>query len=446
MTPCIQVQRVNHTFGRAPLEKQILFDVSTEIVAGEIVITMGPSGSGKTTLLTLIGALRSVQDGSLRTLGYELNGASAATLMEVRTRIGFIFQAHNLLDSLTACQNVQLRLELDRGITPTEARRRAIEMLEAVGLGARVDHLPRQLSGGQKQRVAIARALVSKPQVLLADEPTAALDKTTGREVVDLLHQLAKQQGCAIMLVTHDNRILDIADRIVTLEDGRIVESGAGIARHAGQLMSALAQHHRSGDLVRHLTALDDQGFVGTLDALTTEFEELLKTLDAATRHVGAELVAQVLEAVTRRICRLLEADRGTVFVIDEAGAMLWSKVALHPGEAPLDIRLPIGRGIAGYVARTGETVNVANAYDDPRFDPATDQASGYKTRSVLGLPIRDRQDRVRAVAQMLNKHGGGPFTEADQQAFAAFARPLGVILETCARLAAGPEAPAPKE
>ena len=161
MTPCISVRHVNHSFGTEPLRKQILFDVSTEVFGGEIVIAMGPSGSGKTTLLTLMGALRSVQDGSLTTLGHELNGASRQTLIEIRRNIGFVFQAHNLLDALTACQNVQMRLQLER-VPPHEARRRAVEMLDAVGLGERVDHLPRQLSGGQKQRVAIARALVSR--------------------------------------------------------------------------------------------------------------------------------------------------------------------------------------------------------------------------------------------------------------------------------------------
>ena len=436
MTPCISVQHVNHSFGSEPVRKQILFDISTDIYPGEIVISMGPSGSGKTTLLTLIGALRSVQDGSLTTLGYQLNGATKSTLIEVRKNIGFIFQAHNLLDSLTACQNVQMRLELESALSPGAARERALEMLAAVGLGDRVDHLPRQLSGGQKQRVAIARALVNHPKVLLADEPTAALDKTTGREVVDILHRLAKQQGCAILLVTHDNRILDIADRIITLEDGRLTSSGTGVAKHAGDLMAALAQLYRSGDLVRHVAALPEKEFVETLEGVTSEFEHVLRALDLANQQVVEGLVAQVLEAVTIKIRDLLAADRATVFLIDDTHSMLWSKIAHHPGDAPLDIRMPLTRGIAGHVARTGETVNIVDAHADSRFDPTTDRETGYRTTSVLCMPIRDGRQRIFAVVQLLNKRGGGGFTAADERAFSEFARPLAVILETSGRVA----------
>lgn len=436
MTPCISVQHVNHSFGSEPLRKQILFDVSTDVHPGEIVITMGPSGSGKTTLLTLMGALRSVQEGSLTTLGHELNGADRRTRIAVRKNIGFIFQAHNLLDSLTARQNVQMRLQLEKSVSADEARARSIEMLTAVGLGERVDHLPRQLSGGQKQRVAIARALVSRPKVLLADEPTAALDKTTGREVVDILHRLAKQQHCAILLVTHDNRILDIADRIITLEDGRLVSSGAGVARHAGNLMSALAQLYRSGDLVRHVTTLSDADFVQTLEGVTSELEHLLRSLDSASQQVVEGLVAQVLEAATIKIRELLGAERGTIFMVDEATGMLWSKIAHHAGDAPLNIRIPMTRGIAGHVATTGNAVNIPDAYADARFDPSTDKETGYRTRSLLSMPIRDRQQRVFAVAQLLNKQGNGAFTAADERKFAEFERPLAVILETCSRVA----------
>src|SRR2546422_3584015 len=199
MEPLISVRNLNHYFGEGQLRKQVLFDISAEILPGEIVISTGPSGSGKTTLLTLIGALRTVQDGSLRILNQELRGAGAKTMMEVRRNIGFIFQAHNLLDSLTACQNVQMTLDIDSAVSGRQARERGIELLEKVGLGDRVNYLPGQMSGGQKQRVAIARALVHKPKIVLADEPTAALDKKSGREVVDILHQLAKQHGCAIL-------------------------------------------------------------------------------------------------------------------------------------------------------------------------------------------------------------------------------------------------------
>ncbi|OLP16234.1 ABC transporter [Leptolyngbya sp. 'hensonii'] len=220
--PIIAINRVNHYYGSGYLRKQILFEVCAEIQAGEIVIMTGPSGSGKTTLLTLIGALRSTQEGSMRVLGQELHGASKEKLVKVRRDIGYIFQAHNLLNSLTARQNIMMSLELHNDLSEQSIRRRAAAIMEAVGLGDHIDYYPEQLSGGQKQRVAIARALVSEPKIVLADEPTAALDRKSGRDVVEIMQRLAKQQGSAIVLVTHDNRILDVADRIIHMEDGHL--------------------------------------------------------------------------------------------------------------------------------------------------------------------------------------------------------------------------------
>ncbi|HAJ59529.1 MAG TPA: ABC transporter, partial [Cyanobacteria bacterium UBA8543] len=210
-------------FGKKTLRKQVVFDVNLQINSGEIIILTGQSGSGKTTLLSLIGGLRSVKEGSLRILDQELHGADENQLVVVRRQIGYIFQAHNLLQFMTARQNVQMSVELHENISDKKARVKSEAILKAVGLGARVNYYPHDLSGGQKQRVAIARALVSHPKLILADEPTAALDSRTGREVVELMQRLAQQQGCAIMLVTHDNRILDIADRILHMEDGRLV-------------------------------------------------------------------------------------------------------------------------------------------------------------------------------------------------------------------------------
>lgn len=221
-TAAIAIQNLNHYFGTGQLRKKILFDISLEIFPGEIVIMTGPSGSGKTTLLTLIGGLRSVQKGSLKVLQQELHGASENHLIEIRRQIGYIFQAHNLLGSLTALQNVQMSLQLHDDVEG-DIRTEAARILQAVGLKSQKSYYPKNLSGGQKQRVAIARALVSYPKLVLADEPTAALDSKSGRDVVNLLQQLAKQQSCTILLVTHDNRILDIADRIVHMEDGRLI-------------------------------------------------------------------------------------------------------------------------------------------------------------------------------------------------------------------------------
>ncbi|MBE9047532.1 DevA family ABC transporter ATP-binding protein [Pleurocapsales cyanobacterium LEGE 10410] len=222
MKSMIEIHNLNHYFGEEALRQQVLFDINLELACGEVVIMTGPSGSGKTTLLSLIGGLRSVQTGSLKNSGQELNGASEAQLVKIRRYIGYIFQAHNLLPFLTARQNVQMSIELHENIPPVEAIEKSEAILEAVGLGERIHYLPEHLSGGQKQRVAIARALVSDPKLVLADEPTAALDSKTGRDVVNLMQQLAKQCGCTILIVTHDNRILDIADRIIHMEDGRL--------------------------------------------------------------------------------------------------------------------------------------------------------------------------------------------------------------------------------
>jgi putative ABC transport system ATP-binding protein len=222
LQPIIAIENVSHYFGAGRLRKQILFDVTTIVEPGEVVIMTGPSGSGKTTLLTLIGALRSTQAGSLKVLGQELRGGSEHKLVELRRNIGYIFQAHNLLNSLRAWQNVQMSIELHSDIPASESRARAEAMLEAVGLADWATQYPSELSGGQKQRVAIARALVCNPKLVLADEPTAALDKKSGRDVVEIMHDLAKKQGSAIVLVTHDNRILDLTDRIIHMEDGRL--------------------------------------------------------------------------------------------------------------------------------------------------------------------------------------------------------------------------------
>lgn len=219
--PLVYCDRINHFFGEGENRKQVLFDVHLRVWPGELVIMTGPSGSGKTTLLTLIGALRSIQQGRLNVLGQEMEGLARAQLGRVRKGIGFIFQAHNLFDSLTALQNVCLPLELT-SFSPDERLRLATEILERLGMGHRLHYKPEALSGGQRQRVAIARALVAKPKLILADEPTAALDKERSRDVVDLLQELAKKEGCSILLVTHDSRILDVASRIVNMVDGRV--------------------------------------------------------------------------------------------------------------------------------------------------------------------------------------------------------------------------------
>jgi len=221
----IQTHNLSHHFGSGETRLQVLHHLDLEIPKGQFVILMGPSGSGKTTLLTLVGCLRSVQEGSVKLLGEELSGANERTLMLMRRRLGFIFQAHNLHDSLTAMQNVRMGLDVHGKGHGPEAEAACQHVLELVGLGERVDHYPSQLSGGQKQRVAVARAVVGNPDVLFADEPTAALDKEMGQQVIELIRELANQRRTTVFMVTHDHRILDYADRIINMEDGRIVES-----------------------------------------------------------------------------------------------------------------------------------------------------------------------------------------------------------------------------
>ena len=219
----VELAGVGYAFGSGELARPVLHDVDLCVGPGEIVQLTGPSGSGKTTLLTLIGALRAMQTGRCRVLGQELMGASEAVRVGLRRRIGFIFQNHNLLGFLTARQNVAMTLELVPASGEAERLAHAGAMLEAVGLGDRADVLPSKLSGGQRQRVAVARALVGGPGLVLADEPTAALDRQTGHEVMELLRDLAKQRGVPILMVTHDPRIVDLADRVVAIEDGRVV-------------------------------------------------------------------------------------------------------------------------------------------------------------------------------------------------------------------------------
>ncbi|WP_164102149.1 ATP-binding cassette domain-containing protein [Candidatus Laterigemmans baculatus] len=256
LAPAIAVDEVSHHYGTGEARKQVLFDNRLAVRPGEIVIMTGQSGSGKTTLLTLVGTLRRVQEGKLTVLDCPLHQASDRDLVQLRRRIGFIFQAHNLFSSLTALENVRMALELqpDRGSRRAQ-NRRCREMLEAVGLGDRVHAKPSSLSGGQKQRIAVARGLVHQPEVLLADEPTAALDEESGRQVVSLFQRLAREHRVAIVIVTHDNRILDVADRIVKMDFGRITrDARVGEAARIGEMLSSCEVFR--GVTVRTLTEL----------------------------------------------------------------------------------------------------------------------------------------------------------------------------------------------
>ena len=220
--PAVSVERLDHHYGEGAARNQVLFDNCITIPPGQLVVMTGPSGAGKTTLLTLIGALRSLQEGRIEVLGRDLSRLAARDLVAVRREIGFIFQMHNLFDALTAFENVKMAMQL--GHNSLEAGRgHCIELLEQLGLSHRIDYKPRLLSGGERQRVAIARALVNRPRLVLADEPTAALDKDATRIVIDLLKQSTVEYDAAVIMVTHDFRVIECADRLVHMVDGRIV-------------------------------------------------------------------------------------------------------------------------------------------------------------------------------------------------------------------------------
>jgi putative ABC transport system ATP-binding protein len=220
----IDCHALDHAFGIGEARAQVLFGVNLTIAQGEFVVLKGASGSGKTTLLTLLACLREIQGGTVEVLGNRLDSARAKRLVEVRRRLGFIFQSHNLHPALTAMQNVRMGLELHGGQAMGHWRQAASHMLTCLGLGERLDYLPAKLSGGQKQRVAIARALVGNPEIVFADEPTAALDAESGRRVVDILKELGRRRGTTSLVVTHDPRVLDCADRVITLDGGRIID------------------------------------------------------------------------------------------------------------------------------------------------------------------------------------------------------------------------------
>ena len=221
--PTVLAQGLSYTFDAATAPKQVLFDIDISVEPGEFVILTGPSGAGKTTLLTLVGALRTPQTGSLRVFGKELVGLSSDGQREIRRRTGFIFQDHNLFEALTAAQTLALALQVGGERLEREAMRvRAMELLTAMGMGMHIDAKPGVLSIGQKQRIAIARALINNPALVLADEPTAALDADNARLVIDLLRRRADTEGVSILMVTHDDRAFPAANRIVEFVDGRM--------------------------------------------------------------------------------------------------------------------------------------------------------------------------------------------------------------------------------
>jgi putative ABC transport system ATP-binding protein len=314
----ISIRGVNYHFGSGEAQSQVLFDNRLDIGRGEVVIMTGPSGSGKTTLLTLIGGLRTAQSGSILVHGRELVSAKRGALVAHRRQIGFIFQHHNLFSSLSAAENVRMATALNP-TGRTVDRRRAGTILERLGLGDRSAYHPGRLSGGQRQRVAIARALVNRPPLVLADEPTAALDAASGTTVMELLRELADgPERSTVLIVTHDQRLLDHADRIVSMVGGRIVSSvmpamTIKILKTIGQLKelqglseSALTrmadqmvvEHRRAGEIITREGTPGHKIYVigdGTAEALKE---------GAVVRELGPGDYCGVFTALSGRLIR----------------------------------------------------------------------------------------------------------------------------------------------
>ena len=221
-----EVRDVVKTYGTGNARVEALRGVTLSIRGSEVGLLMGPSGSGKTTLLSVMGCILRPTSGSLRVNGAETTGLSEGELPQVRLRhFGFVFQSFNLFPALTARENVELALQL-RNIRGSLASRRVRELLADLGLAAKMNRRPEDLSGGEKQRVAIARAIAADVRIVLADEPTAALDSDSGKHVMEILHSLAHTSGKAVVVVTHDSRLLHYGDRVIRIEDG-LIEGGA---------------------------------------------------------------------------------------------------------------------------------------------------------------------------------------------------------------------------
>ena len=231
----IEVRALTKVYSEGAAAARALDNVDLEVKRGEVLLLMGPSGSGKTTLVSVMGCILRATSGSVRIAGREVAQLPERALPAVRlNHIGFVFQGFNLFPALTAAENVAVALDL-KGIRGSVARARSQALLEEVGLADKVNSFPGDLSGGQKQRVAIARALAGDPEIVLADEPTAALDKVSGQVVMEMLRLLAHRRGRAVAIVTHDNRVLEYADRVVHIEDGRV---GAVLTRHQAMQLS----------------------------------------------------------------------------------------------------------------------------------------------------------------------------------------------------------------
>lgn len=256
----IRAKGLTKIYREGATEMRALHGVDLEVRAGELTLLMGPSGSGKTTLLSILGCILRASDGKLEVLGEDVGSLAESELPRIRREaIGFVFQGFNLFPTLTAAENVALALDL-RGIRGAATQKRAEDLLAEVGLSQKARSFPAELSGGQKQRVAIARALAGDPPILLADEPTAALDSTSGRTVIELLQRLAREHGRAVVMVTHDPRVLSFGDRIIHLEDGRIVKEERNPSNRNGETSFMEFAAHADRTNLSHELSIQGKG------------------------------------------------------------------------------------------------------------------------------------------------------------------------------------------
>jgi len=290
MEPLVKVEDLSFAHEQGGHSQQVLTELSLHINPGELVVLTGPSGSGKSTLLTIIGGLRSATNGSVQVLGSQVVGARERLLTQLRRGIGFIFQQHNLAPALTVARNIQMGLQLSRGHRSRDARQIIERAAARVGLDEHLHKLPGQLSGGQQQRAGIARALVNEPSLVLADEPTASLDRESGQMVMDLFNGLASAGG-AVVLVTHDKRVIDQADRILALEDGQLVPPAEAFMKDTSNSLQKLMQIDpgRLGRLMSFGHALAQ---VALADGVVDELERVAMLEALRTRKIfsGSEL------------------------------------------------------------------------------------------------------------------------------------------------------------
>jgi len=383
-SPVLSLRNVSYSYATAAGRRQVLRNVSADVWPGEIVLMVGPSGAGKTTMLTLAGALRSVESGSLITLQRELSGATPEEQIQVRRKIGFIFQRHNLLAYLSVLDNVQTALQpLDYPYA--EAREACAAMLRAVGLGEYLHSRPDNLSGGQQQRVAIARALVRKPELVLADEPTASLDSTSGREIVELLRELARAQGCTIVLVTHDSRILDLADRCLRLEDGILSSYASALTSDSAHMLTALSGFRDSEELGWFWSEMDAGQFLDALRKLRVEATQFLNVMDFGADDSLAEWVDALLQSVLRKVATILSAEYGSIRTTGDSQFRL--------------VAISVGTPQEG---------------------------------TPLTMEIRDRDASLIGMVEFQSGTTGDGFTEADRRHLRDFEKGFGLLLEMC--------------